>query len=34
MTARDLDCSFETCCHVPFPKFLKAEPLSVRPSAD
>ena len=24
MTARDLDCSFETCCHVPFPKFLKA----------
>ena len=34
MTARDLDCSFETCCHVPFPKFLKAGPLSVRPSAD
>jgi hypothetical protein len=26
------DCSFETCCHVPFPKFLKAGPLSVRPS--
>jgi len=23
MTARDLDRSFETCCHVPFPKFLK-----------